>query len=78
MAKFPVDDIEDFASWLLTDFSYENQTTLIAPGPGFYATPGQGRQEARLAYVLQLEDLKKAMQALAEGVKVYQNSKVRV
>ncbi len=78
MAKLPVADIEDFASWLLTDFSYQNQTTMIAPGPGFYATPGQGRQEARIAYVLQLEDLKKAMQALAQGVKVYQNSKVRV
>ncbi len=78
MAKFPVADIEDFAAWLLTDFSYQNQTTVIAPGPGFYATPGQGRQEARIAYVLKTEDLKKAMQALAEGIKVYQDTKVKV
>ena len=78
MAKFPVEDIDDFASWLLTDFSCQNQTTMIAPGPGFYATPGKGRLEARLAYVLKLEDLKKAMQALTEGVKIYQESKVRV
>lgn len=78
MAKFPVAEIEDFASWLLTDFSFENQTTMIAPGPGFYATGGCGKQEARIAYVLQLEDLNRAMQALAEGVKIYRGSKVKV
>jgi aspartate aminotransferase len=78
MAKFPVADIENFSAWLLTDFCYQNQTTMIAPGPGFYATPGQGMQEARIAYVLKLEDLKRAMQALAQGVRVYQDTKVRV
>jgi aspartate aminotransferase len=62
----------------LTDFSFENQTTMIAPGPGFYATLGVGKQEARIAYVLKLEDLKRAMQALAEGVRAYQDLKVKV
>jgi aspartate aminotransferase len=78
MAKFPVQDIEDFSAWLLTDFSFENQTTMIAPGPGFYATLGAGKQEARIAYVLNLEELKKAMRALAEGVRAYQDLKVKV
>ncbi|MCK4820238.1 pyridoxal phosphate-dependent aminotransferase, partial [bacterium] len=52
MVSFPVDDIEDFARWLLTDFNVNGETTMIAPGPGFYATPGKGKTEARIAYVL--------------------------
>ncbi|MCI0531703.1 MAG: pyridoxal phosphate-dependent aminotransferase [candidate division Zixibacteria bacterium] len=71
MAKFPIPDIENFASWLLTDFNFENQTLMIAPGPGFYATPGKGRQEARIAYVLGIGKLRRAMQTLKEAVKAY-------
>lgn len=71
MAKLPIDDIEAFSQWMLTDFQFEGETTMIAPGPGFYATPGRGKDEARLAYVLNVEDLKKAMKALAAGIEKY-------
>jgi len=75
MAKLPVEDVEDFARWMLTDFSLEGETTMIAPGPGFYATPGKGRDEARIAYVLNVDDLKKAMRILAEGIKRYNHTR---
>lgn len=71
MAKLPVKDIEDFSRWMLTDFNLDGETTMIAPGPGFYATPGKGQNEARIAYVLNVEDLKKAMRALAKGIETY-------
>jgi len=71
MVKFPVDDIEDFAKWMLTDFRANKMTTMIAPGPGFYATPGRGGQEARIAYVLNIEDLKTAVDVLEKGLEVY-------
>jgi aspartate aminotransferase len=75
MAKFPVEDIEDFARWILSDFSLDGATTMIAPGPGFYATKGIGKDEARIAYVLNVEDLKKAMRILAKGVESYKKVK---
>jgi aspartate aminotransferase len=75
MAKLPVRDIEDFCRWLLTDFSVDGQSTMIAPGPGFYATPGKGQDEARIAYVLNVDDLKKAMRILAKGVETYNGSR---
>ena len=71
MVTFPVDDVEDFARWLLTDFNLNDETTLIAPGPGFYATPGRGKQEARIAYVLNSDDMTKAINIIKEGLKVY-------
>jgi aspartate aminotransferase len=71
MTKLPVADIEDFARWMLTDFNLNGESTMIAPGPGFYATPGKGQDEARIAYVLNVDDLKRAMRALAEGVEIY-------
>jgi len=71
MAKLPVKDIEDFSQWMLTDFSSDGETTMIAPGPGFYATPGKGQDEARIAYVLNVDDLKKAMRILAKGIETY-------
>jgi len=71
MVTFPVNDIEDFSKWLLTDFSVDGETTMMAPGPGFYATPGRGKQEARIAYVLNTEDLKKATRILEEGLSAY-------
>ncbi len=76
MAKLPVKDIEDFAKWMLTDYSLDGETTMIAPGPGFYATPGKGQDEARIAYVLNVDDLKKAMRILAKGIETY-NSRRR-
>lgn len=71
MAKLPVKDTEDFARWMLTDFSLDGETTMIAPGPGFYATPGKGQDEARIAYVLNVDDLRKAMRILAKGIETY-------
>ena len=71
MVKFPVDDAEKFAIWLLQDFDINGETVMIAPGNGFYATPGKGVNEARLAYVLKSEDLEKALALLAEAVKQY-------
>lgn len=75
MAKLPVDDIEDFAKWMLTDFSLDGATAMIAPGPGFYATPGKGKDQARIAYVLNAGDLKKAMRILACGIEAYNNKR---
>ena len=71
IAKLPVDDADKFAQWLLTDFHVNNETTMVAPANGFYSTPGSGKDEVRIAYVLNVADIKKAMHILAEGLKVY-------
>ena len=69
--KLPVDDADKFAQWLLSDFNWKNQTVMLAPASGFYTNPELGRQQVRIAYVLKIDDLKKAMECLAEGLKVY-------
>jgi aspartate aminotransferase len=69
--KLPIDDCDRFAQWLLEDFEYENQTVMLAPASGFYSTPELGKNEVRIAYVLKIDDLKKAMAILAEALKVY-------
>ncbi|MDD2419266.1 MAG: pyridoxal phosphate-dependent aminotransferase [Bacteroidia bacterium] len=71
IAKLPVDDSDKFAQWLLEEFHYQNQTVMVAPAAGFYATPGKGRDEVRIAYVLKTEDLKNAMKCLEEALKQY-------
>ena len=71
VAKFPVDDADKFCQWLLEEFSFEGQTVMMAPASGFYATKGLGKQEARLAYVLNQESLKKAVRCLDEALRVY-------
>ncbi|WP_126246796.1 pyridoxal phosphate-dependent aminotransferase [Chitinophaga rhizosphaerae] len=71
MAKLPIDDADKFCQWLLEDFSYDQQTVMLSPGTGFYATPGLGKQEVRLAYVLNLEAIDKAMTALTKALAVY-------
>ena len=71
VVHLPVDDTDKFAQWLLEEFEYENQTVMLAPASGFYSTPGLGKQEVRIAYVLKKENLKKAMKALEEGLKQY-------
>jgi aspartate aminotransferase len=71
MVGFPVDDIEKFCKWLLTDFHVDQETTMMAPGPGFYATPGKGIREARIAYVLNTDDLRKAVSILKLGLVEY-------
>lgn len=67
----PVDDTEVFARWLLEDFSYNGATVMVAPMAGFYATPGLGRNQIRLAYVLKEEDLRSALACLAKALEVY-------
>ena len=71
IARLPVDDAEKFAQWLLSDFNFENQTIMVAPASGFYSTPGFGKNEVRLAYVINIDELKNAMKCLAEALKVY-------
>jgi aspartate aminotransferase len=71
VVKLPVDDADKFAQWLLEKFEYNNQTVMVAPASGFYSTPGYGKNEVRIAYVLKIEDLKNAMLVLAEALKVY-------
>ena len=75
VARLPVDDADKFARWLLTDFHVENETVMIAPANGFYSTPGLGKDEVRIAYVLNVDDIKKAMNILAEGLKAYPDGK---
>lgn len=70
-ARFDIDSAEDFCRWLLEEFSYEGATVMVSPGQGFYATPGLGRDEVRIAYVLNEQDLERAMDCLAEALRVY-------
>ncbi|MBK6963731.1 MAG: pyridoxal phosphate-dependent aminotransferase [Bacteroidales bacterium] len=69
--SLPIDDADVFCQWLLEDFEYDKQTVMLAPATGFYATPGLGRNEVRIAYVLKKEDLKNAVKCLEEALKVY-------
>ena len=71
VAKLPIDDSDKFCQWLLEDFHFENQTVMLAPASGFYSTPGAGKDEVRISYVLKLESLKGAMKCLEEALKVY-------
>jgi len=71
IAQLPVDDADEFSQWLLSDFNYKGQTVMLAPASGFYSKPELGRQQVRIAYVLNKEDLKHAMDCLAEGLKAY-------
>ena len=71
VARLPVDDSDRFAQWLLEEFEYNNQTVMVAPASGFYKTPGLGKNEVRIAYVLNIDDLKNALETLAEALKVY-------
>ena len=71
VVRLPVDDANSFSQWLLTDFHIDNETVMLAPADGFYSTPGLGKDEVRIAYVLNVEDIKKAMHILAEALKVY-------
>lgn len=71
VVKLPIDDADKFAQWILEEFEHKNQTVMVAPATGFYATPGLGKNEVRIAYVLKKEDLANAMETLAEALKVY-------
>lgn len=71
MVKLPIDDAEKFCMWCLTDFQYEGATVMMAPGSGFYTEPGEGKQEVRVAYVLNKEDLAKAVFTLRKALEAY-------
>ena len=71
MAKLPVDDADKFCAWCLEHFEYEGQTVFMAPGSGFYTTPGLGKNEVRLAYVLKKEDLANALIVLSKALESY-------
>ncbi|WP_069649530.1 pyridoxal phosphate-dependent aminotransferase [Caloranaerobacter ferrireducens] len=71
IAKLPVENAEDFVKWLLSDFDVDNETVMVAPAEGFYATEGLGKDEIRISYVLNENDLKKAMNILKEGLIEY-------
>ncbi|MFO7675993.1 MAG: pyridoxal phosphate-dependent aminotransferase [bacterium] len=71
VTRLPVDDSERFAAWLLRDFALDGETVMVAPAAGFYATPGLGRNEVRIAYVLRTEDLARAMVILRRALEVY-------
>ena len=71
VAKLPVDDAEKFCAWCLSDFQYEGETIMMAPAAGFYTTPGVGRDQVRLAYVLKKEDLNRALFVLRKALEAY-------
>ena len=71
VSKLPVKDIDDFCRWCLEEFNYEGETVMMAPASGFYATPGLGKDEVRMAYVLKIEDLKRALVVLEKALEAY-------
>lgn len=73
VARIPVDDAEKFCAWCLTDFEYEGETIMLAPASGFYTTPGAGIDEVRIAYVLNKEDLSRALFVLEKALESYPN-----
>jgi len=71
VVRLPIDDSDKFAQWLLEHFEYNNQTVMLAPATGFYSTPGLGKNEVRIAYVLNVDDLRNAMECLEVALKQY-------
>ena len=75
VAKLPVDNADDFCAWCLSDFEYEGETVMMAPASGFYSTPGLGKNEVRIAYVLNLDDLRRALVVLEKALEKYNSLK---
>lgn len=75
VARLPVDDADEFCQWCLREFSYDGETVFMAPASGFYTTPGMGKDEVRLAYVLEKEELRKAMFVLRKALEAYPGRK---
>ena len=76
VAKFPIDDSDKFCQWILEDFEHNNATVMMAPATGFYSTPGSGKNEVRMAYVLNTDDLNAAMDCLELALQQYPGRKV--
>lgn len=77
IASLPIDDSDAFCQWLLESFSHQNSTVMLAPASGFYSTPGLGKNEVRLAYVLNKDDLEKAMDCLEKALEQYPGRKLQ-
>lgn len=75
VAKLPVDDADKFCEWCLSDFDYEGETVMMAPASGFYSTPGMGKDEVRIAYVLKKDDLQRALFILEKALEKYNSLK---
>jgi len=73
IVRLPIKDAEHFVSWMLTDFHLDKETVMVAPAQGFYSTPGKGKGEVRIAYVLKEEDLKRAIKVFKAGLEKYRN-----
>lgn len=71
IAELPVDDTEKFAKWMLEEFRIDKETTMVTPAASFYKTPGKGLNHARIAYVLEVDEMRKALHILEEGLKAY-------
>jgi aspartate aminotransferase len=71
VVRLPIDDSDKFAQWILEDFNYNMQTVMVAPATGFYNTPGLGKDEVRIAYVLKIDDLRNAVETLKHALEVY-------
>lgn len=74
IVKLPIENAEDFALWMLTDFDLDNETVMFAPAEGFYATPGLGRDEVRLSFCIAVKDVKRAMEIFEAGLKEYKKT----
>ena len=75
VARLPIDDSDKFCQWLLTDFNLNGDTVMLAPATGFYSTPGMGKDEVRISYVLNVTDMKRSMEILEAAVKAYPGRK---
>lgn len=75
VARLPIDDSDKFCAWLLSDFEFEGQTIMMAPASGFYTSDTIGRDEVRIAYVLDKEDLKQSLKVLQKALEVYPGRK---
>ena len=73
IARLPVDDADRFCAWCLSDFEYDGETVMMAPASGFYFTPGAGRSEVRIAYVLETKSLEKAVLLLSKALEKYRS-----
>ena len=76
VARLPIDNADEFCKWILSEFSYKNQTVMMAPASGFYSTPGKGTNEVRIAYVLNIEDLGNAIETLEKALEAYPGRRV--
>jgi len=73
MARLPIHNSDHFCQWLLDSFSFQGATVMLAPATGFYASPGLGKDEVRIGYVLKTEDLKQSVEILREALRIYPN-----